>query len=135
MRLVLDTNIIVSAFFWEGNEAELLRRIEEGKAIIYTTREILKEIEDVIKRQKFEDIIRKTNTTADEIMQKMISLSHIVVPTNKVHICRDKKDNKFLECAESAEADYIISGDKDLLALIKYKNCFIIKSKVILEKL
>ena len=135
MRLVLDTNIIVSAFFWEGNEAELLRRIEEGKAIIYTTREILKEIEDVIKRQKFEDIIRKTNTTADEIMQKMISLSHIVVPTNKVDICRDKKDNKFLECAESAEADYIISGDKDLLALIKYKNCFIIKSKVILEKL
>ncbi|MBI2655235.1 hypothetical protein HYX06_02310, partial [Candidatus Woesearchaeota archaeon] len=50
---IFDTNTLVSAFFWEGNEAELLRKIEQGKAKLYITNEIIKEIEDVIKRPKF----------------------------------------------------------------------------------
>jgi len=41
IKLVLDINTLISAFFWEGNEAELLRRIEQGKAKLYITREIL----------------------------------------------------------------------------------------------
>ncbi|MEK6940914.1 MAG: PIN domain-containing protein [Nanoarchaeota archaeon] len=51
LNLVLDTNTIVSAFFWEGNEAELFRKIEQGKAKLYITIKILKEIEEVIKDQ------------------------------------------------------------------------------------
>ncbi len=49
LKLVLDTNTIVSAFFWEGNEAELFREIERGKAKLYITSEILKEVEEVMK--------------------------------------------------------------------------------------
>jgi len=52
LKLVLDTNTLVSAFFWEGNEAELLRKIEQGGANLYITNEILKEVEEVIKRPK-----------------------------------------------------------------------------------
>lgn len=57
LKLVLDTNTIVSAFFWEGNEAALLRKIEQGKAKLYITSEILKEAEEVIKRPKFNEAI------------------------------------------------------------------------------
>ena len=134
-KLVLDTNTIVSAFFWEGNEAELLRKIEQGKAKSYITSEILYEVEDVIKRPKFNEVMRKANLTPDQIMQKIVSLSNLVIaPKITVKVCRDEKDNKFLECAESAKADYIVSGDEDLLYLKEFKGTRIITAKEFLEK-
>ena len=136
IKLVLDTNTLVSAFFWEGNEAELLRKIEEGKVKLYITSEILKEIEEIIKRPKFNEVMRKANLTPDQIIQKIISLSHLVIaPKINVKFCRDEKDNIFLECAESAKVDYIISGDEDLLSLKEYKGILIIRTWKILQLL
>src|SRR3989344_9414958 len=136
LKLVLDTNSLVSAFFWAGNEAGLLRKIEQGKAKLYITGEILKEVEEVIKKPKFNEIIKKANLTSDQIMQKIASLSHAVItPNMSVKICRDEKDNKFLECAEGAKADYIVSGDEDLLSLKEYDGVPIAKSERILELL
>ena len=136
LKLVLDANTIVSAFFWEGNEAELFRKIEQGKAKLYITIEILKEIEDVIKRPKFNEIIKNANLTPDQIMQKIASLSHLVIAPNiSIKICRDEKDNKFLECTEGAKADYIISGDEDLISLKEYKEIPIVRTGMILQLL
>ncbi len=136
LKLVLDTNIIVSAFFWEGNEAELLRKIEQGNADLYITIEILKEVEEVIKRPKFNEVMRKANLTPDQIMQKFVLLSHLVIaPKLNIKVCRDEKDNKFLECAESAKADYLISGDEDLLSLKEYKGISIVRTSKILQLL
>ncbi|MBI2654890.1 putative toxin-antitoxin system toxin component, PIN family, partial [Candidatus Woesearchaeota archaeon] len=129
-------NTLVSAFFWEGNEAELLRKIEQGKAKLYITNEIIKEIEDVIKRPKFNEVMKNANLTPDQIMQKVVSLSHLVIaPKITVKVCRDEKDNKFLECAESAKADYIIRGDDDLLSLKEYKWIPIVRTGRILQLL
>ena len=134
LKLVLDTNTIVSAFFWEGNEAELFRRIEQGKANLYITIEILKEVEEVIKRPKFNEVMKKTGLTPDQIMQKITSLSHLVISLKlDIKVCRDEKDNKFLECAESAKADYLVSGDEDLLSLKEYKAIPIVRTWKILH--
>ena len=136
LKLVLDTNTIVSAFFWEGNEAELFRKIEQCKVKLYITIEIFKEVEEVIKRPKFNEVIRETNLTPDQIMQKIVSLSHLVIaPKLNIKVCRDEKDNKFLECAESAKADYIVSGDEDLLSLKEYKRIPIVRTWRILQLL
>ena len=136
LKLVLDANTIVSAFFWEGNEAEIFRKIEQGKAKLYITSEILKEVEDVIKRPKFNEVMRKANLTPDQIMQKIVSLSHLVIaPKITVKVCRDEKDNKFLECAESARVDYIISGDEDLLVLKEYNKIPIVRTWRMLQLL
>ena len=136
LKLVLDTNAIVSAFFWEGNEAELLRKIEQGKADLYITSEILEEVEEVIKRPKFNEVMMKSNLMPDQIMQKIVSLSHLVIaPKSNIKVCRDEKDNKFLECAESAKADYLISGDDDLLSLKEYNGIPIIRTWKILQLL
>lgn len=135
-KLVLDTNTIISAFFWEGNESELFKKIEQGKAELYTTIEILKEIEDVINRPKFNKIMIEANSTSDEIMHKLVSLSHLVIaPKLNIKVCRDEKDDKFIECAVSSKADYIVSGDKDLLILKEYKRIPIIRTTKILELL
>src|SRR3989338_167451 len=118
LKLVLDTSTFVSAFFWEGNEAELLRKIEQGKASVYLTAEILNEIEEVIKRPKFNEVMKRSAITPDQVMQKIASLSHLVIAPNiSIKVCMDEKDNKFLACAESANADCLISGDDDLLSL------------------
>ena len=136
LKLVLDTNTLVSAFFWEGNEAELLRKIEQGKAKLYITSEILKEVEEVIKRPKFNEVMGKANLTSDQIVQKIVSLSHLVIaPKITVKVCRDEKDNKFLECAESAKADYLVNGDGDLLSLKEYKGIPIVRASRILQLL
>ena len=136
LKLVLDTNTIVSAFFWEGNEAELFRKIEQGKVNLYITIEILKEVEEVIKRPKFNEVIKKVGLTPDQIMQKIVSLSHLVIaPKLNIKVCRDEKDNKFLECAESAKADYLVSGDEDLLSLKEYKGISIVRTWRVLKLL
>ena len=136
LKLVLDTNTLVSAFFWEGNEAELFRKIEQGKANLYITIEILKEVEEVIKRPKFNEVMRKANLTPDQIMQKIVSFSHLVIaPKLNIKVCRDEKDNKFLECAESVKADYLVTGDDDLLSLKEYKGILIVRTRRILELL
>lgn len=136
LKLVLDTNTIISAFFWEGNEAELLRKIEQGKATLYLSEEILTEIEEVIKRQKFNAVMEKAGVTPNQVMQKITSLSHVVIASNmNVNLCRDKKDNKFLECAEKAKAVYIVSGDEDLLSLREYNGISIVRAGKILQLL
>ena len=136
LKLVLDTNTLVSAFFWEGNEAELLRKIEQGKVKLCITSEILKEVEEVIKRPKFDKVMKNAGLTPDQIMQKIVSLSHLVIaPKLNIKVCRDEKDNKFLECAESAKADYLISGDEDLLSLKEYKGTPIVRTWRILQLL
>ena len=136
LKLVLDTNTLVSAFFWEGNEAELFRKIEQGKANLYITIEILKEVEAVTKRPKFNEVMMKANLTQDQIMQKIVSFSHLVIaPKLDIKVCRDEKDDKFLECAESAKADYVVSGDKDLLSLIEYKGIPIVRAWKVLQLL
>ena len=136
LKLVLDTNTIISAFFWEGNEAELFRKIEQGKARLYVTKDILKEVEEVIKRPKFNEVMRKADVTPDQIMQKIVSLSYLVIaPKLNIKVCRDEKDNKFLECAERVKADFLISGDDDLLSLKEYRGIPIVKTSRILQVL
>ncbi len=133
IKLVLDTSTIISAFFWRGNESELLKCIEQGKATCYLTKEILSELEDVINRPKFNQVMKNAGLTPAQIMQKIISLSHIIItPTIKINICRDVNDNKFLECAESAKADYIVSGDADLLTLKEFQGIPVVTTRKIL---
>ncbi len=133
-KLVLDTNTLVSAFFWKWNESDLFEKIEKGKFKLFISKEILDEIEDVLNRDKFKEIILKTNRKPDEIIQKIISVSHFVIgPKLDIKICRDPKDDKFIECAVNVNADYIVSGDKDLLILKKYKKIKIIRTSEILS--
>lgn len=129
LKLVLDTNIIVSAFFWEGNEAELIRKIEKNQVELFINKEILDEIEKVIKRPKFKELLDLTNQIPEQILAKIISLSHLVIgPKLKNIIKEDLSDDKFIECAVNAKVNYIVLGDKHLLKLKKYKNIKIIKT-------
>ncbi len=103
---------------------------------MFLSKEILDEVEDVINRPKFRKVMLKAGLTPEQVLEKIISMSRIISgPRLNIRLCRDRKDNKFLECAVHARADFIISGDEDLLSLKRYKGIQIARSSAILKKL
>ena len=136
-KLVLDTNTYISGFLWEGNEAELIRKMESGKASSFISKEILEEIDEVLRRDKFVEVLKAANTTADEILSKIVSLSTIVIgPKLEENVVKeDKDDDKFLECALNAKAGIIVSGDDHLLKLKEYKSIKIMTTFDVLKLL
>ena len=123
MRVVLDANIFISAFFWGGNPRLVLERAIIKTDELFVSKEILEEIEEVLRRPKF-------HTGMHEIEYFLKSIEEIsvkIVTRNKIkNGSRDKSDNIYIECAEAANADYIISGDMHLLELKNYKKIRII---------
>jgi uncharacterized protein len=130
MKIVLDANIFISALFWGGNPRSVLERVITGKDELYVTKEILDEIESVMGRPKFH--LKKEDV--DYFINSIEEIGNKIVPKIRVkNGSRDKTDNKYIECAITANVDYIISGDMDSLELKEYKNVKIVSAKDYLE--
>ncbi len=130
MKIVLDANIIVSAFFWGGNPRLVLERVITGLDKLFVSKEIMDEIEAVMLRPKFhanKEAVVYFITALEEIANK-------IIPKRSINnASRDKSDNKYIECGISAGTDYIISGDVHLLELKGYENIKIVTAKEYLE--
>ena len=123
MKLVLDTNVFISAFYWGGNPQKVIDRIITGLDELYVSDKILKEISEVMTRPKFkteQETIDKYIETIEKICKKIFTEGRIK------GICRDIDDDDKLECGIICNADYIITGDDDLLVLGNYETIKII---------
>ena len=123
MKIVLDTNIFVSSFFWGGNPRKIMERVINGEDVLFICKEILQEIASVIARPKFsvnDEYIALFIRSIEEVANSVVLIGVVQ------NVCRDRNDDKILECALLANADYIITGDADLLTLKKYRNIRII---------
>lgn len=120
-----------------GNEAKLIRKIESGKASSFISKEILEEIDKVLTRDKFVEVLKVANTTADEVLSKIASLSTVIIGPKLTEnvVKEDKKDDKFIECAVNVKAHIIVSGDDHLLILKEYKNIKIMTTSDVLKLL
>jgi putative PIN family toxin of toxin-antitoxin system len=127
-RAVPDTNIIISAIFWSGKPCEVVAGGLKGEYDMITSPEIIYEVSSKL-RNKFQF----PDDKIQEIMNIMFALFHLVNPTTKIDIVRDKTDNKIIECAVDGKADFIITGDPDLLAIKEYKGIKIIKAEEFLK--
>jgi len=126
MKVVLDTNIFISSFYWPGNPRKVFDRITNGIDELYIIDEILNEIVSVMIRSKF-------NTNDDKIKEyvKIIESYSIKLSSKKISedVSRDKDDNKIIQCGLDGDVDYIITGDKDLLILKEHKKIKIVNPK------
>ena len=126
-RVVLDTNVLVSAFFWEGNEQGILRRCRDGDMRSVTSTSSLGELERVLLR-KFgmpEEMVRA-------YVKEVIMFSDLVFPKGDLRVIeRDPADDLILETAVVGKADVIVTGDDHLLRLGSYKGVKIRKAKQI----
>jgi len=124
MKIVLDSNIFVSSFYWAGNPRKVFDRVTNGLDELYITDEIIKEIISVMSRKKFDTKIEKINEYIKIIESYSIKILSQNIPQN---ISRDKNDNKILQCGIDANVEFIITGDNDLLVIEEYNKIKILK--------
>ena len=131
-RLVFDTNTLISALLLPDSQpAHAVKKgIHEGK--ISVSRDTLSELADVLSRTKFDHYISvEDRKDYFRYFSRVVEEVEII---RKVTICRDPKDNKFLEVAVNGQAKIIITGNKDLLVLHPYQSIEIISPAQYLKK-
>ena len=129
-RVVADTNIIISSVFLRGNPYEVVRRGILGEYQLVTSAEILDEAVDRL-RNKFQF----PEEGIQQLIDILLTYCHVIEPTSKFDAVRDKKDNKIIECAFDGHADYIVTGDLDLLELKEFRGIKIRNAKKFLEEI
>lgn len=136
MRFVLDTNTLVSAFLWRGTTAKLLQILHTQQHDILSSEILLSELIEVLKRPKFNTQIGKINQTPDQLINQWLDVIELIETISLVTpVSRDIDDDEVLACAMSAKADYIVSGDKDLLVLKAFRGIPIVTAAQALEVL
>ena len=127
LRVVLDSVVAVSAFLTAGLTAELIYQCQE-KTHLYTAEEILQEIRRVLlEKDHIRDRYNYSTASVDVFITQIRKVSTVVRQLPDLFVVeRDPKDNMIIACAVAASADYIVSRDKDLLDLEKYRDILII---------
>jgi putative PIN family toxin of toxin-antitoxin system len=129
MRVVFDTNILVSALVFPGGQGEAaLRRIVDQTDRLVLSRAILDELLEVLGRKFARD--------AEELAHVAVFISElatVVAPRRRLRIVKDDPDNRILECAVAGHADAIVTGDKALLALKRYEGIRVLGLRSYLE--
>lgn len=124
-RVVLDTNILVSALLFRGEVSRLAELWKNGAIVPVISKATFKEFKDVLSYPKFSLAESEIKTILED---EILPFFEVVDVQEEISgSCRDADDNKFLACAVSARADYIVSGDKDLCDMRGYKSIKIIK--------
>ena len=130
MRIVIDTNVLISGVFFGGFPRKILSAVVSQKITACATAEIINEYEETVQ----EMIDRKQGHINRGILSPLIKAMEIIEPITHVEICRDPDDNKFLGCARDSHALYIVSGDKDLLVIEEYGNIQILTAREFCDK-
>jgi hypothetical protein len=137
MRVVLDTNVVVSGVIKEeGPPGQILSRLFQARQYIsVTSLEILAEIREVLQRPKIRRYHGWTDEEIDAFVTFLYAESDVTEGTLTVNVARDPQDNKFLACASEGNADYLVSGDDDLLQIEVFERTQIVRPRVFLETL
>jgi putative PIN family toxin of toxin-antitoxin system len=118
-KIVVDTNIFVSAFLGSKNAKLIVRDIFTDQYLLIMSHEQMQELRTVLQRPKFSKYVHSHEI--DELLDNLTLKT--IVPSNygEIKDCHDAKDNMILEAAVYGNADFIITGDEDLLALNPYR--------------
>ena len=108
MRIVFDTNIVVSAMLSpSGTAADVLRLALHRHVQLCASEVILQEYEEVLRRPKF----RRQPQVVSGLLKAIRVVAELVEPTATLAVASDAADNRFLECAAAAKADYVVTGN------------------------
>jgi uncharacterized protein len=120
LRFVFDTNVIVSAALFAASvpRKALNKALDEGKILVSAS--VRLELAEVLSRAKFDKYV--SEEVRIRFLVALLKETELVEVTEELSDCRDIEDNKFLELALSGKADFIISGDDDLLVLNPFRE-------------
>jgi uncharacterized protein len=128
IKVVFDTNVWISIAMRKIVKDQYLKT--KDNLTIYISKDIILETSKVLQYPKINQILKEANISQRDALRTITAQSKMVEPKIDLHIIdADEQDNKILECAQAANADYIISGDKHLLQLGKLKKTKILTPK------
>jgi uncharacterized protein len=118
VRVVVDTNVLLSGLLWHGAPHTLIEQARAGTFELLTSRRLLAELDGVLKRRKFRTILVRSRTNPRRLMSDIGRLVEVVDarPLGR-RVSRDADDDVVLAVALAGRADLIVSGDRDLLSL------------------
>jgi putative PIN family toxin of toxin-antitoxin system len=126
MRLVLDTNVVVSALLWDGGPRKLLSAGRRGELELYSSPPLLRELTDVLCRPKFQPKIAASQLLVDQIVDLYAELATLVRPVPVPRLVNDPDDDVVIATALAAKADHVVTGDKALLSIARYEGARIV---------
>lgn len=136
MRLVLDTNIVISGLLWSGPPAQLLEAAQANEVELFTTRQLLAELTRVLHRTKFANAIVASRLSIEELVLGYADLAIVMEPSSIAPtITADPDDDQVLACGLAAKTDLVVSGDKHLLSLKQYQGMPIVTAAEALQRL
>lgn len=132
IRVVLDTNVLISALLFKGELTRMVGLWQRGKMIPIISKETFDELRTVLEYPKFSLSRAEIKSL---IEQEILPFFEVVNVSKHVKgACRDPGDDKFISCAISANADYIVTGDRDLSDLKKYQSVRIIHASDFIKR-
>lgn len=137
MKLVVDTNVLMSGSAWSGTASRLVDALLAGEATLCLSEKLLAELADVLQREKFRTRLEERGQTATAILTRIREVAQIFEPAamSVPASLGDPDDVHVLACAVAASADAIVTGDDDLLALKEFGGISIIEIKEALRRL
>ncbi len=118
MRAVLDTNVVVTALIWGGKPVALIQAAIDGDLVLYVSPAMLDELNGVLARGHLATRLDRRRSSAEQAIAHYASLAQILDPPPLPSpVSRDPDDDIVLALAAAAQADFIVSGDSDLLVL------------------
>jgi len=133
VRLVLDTNTVISGLLWSNAPSRLIEAGLLGTVELFTTRALLLELEDVLPRRKLARRVAVTGLTVEQLAARYALLARIVEPAVIARVSDDPDDDHVLACALGAQTDIVVSGDAHLLNLKSYQGIPIVRTTEALE--
>ncbi len=130
MRGVFDNNVLVSAALLAGVPRQAFDKLLDNGMVLISV-PVLLELAEVLNREKFDKYV-----THDERMRFMVGflrVAEMIETGETIAVCRDPKDDKLLELAVSGDADFLVTGDKDLLVLNPFRGVKIITPREFLD--
>jgi uncharacterized protein len=136
VRVVVDTNVVISAMLWNGPPGQVLSLARNNRITIYASKALLDELDEVIRRPKFALQVSRTGRTADELVRdyrRLVRRARSRQLTNQ--ISRDANDDAVLACALGVKARFVVSGDDDLLSLKAFRGIEILPPRDLVRRL
>lgn len=132
-QFVFDTNVIVSALMFPRSLPRQVFNFAYATGKILVSSATIRELEEILSRQKFEKYFSAEDRI--QFIFKFFADAEIIEIRETISACRDPKDDKFLEVAVNGRADYLITGDRDLLVLHPFRNIQILTPADFLTKI
>lgn len=131
LSCVFDTNVLISALLFNKSKPAqaFFAALRNGEVLV--SADTISELGEVLGREKFDKYL--TDEERERFLRSLLQNARLVEVHEKIRACRDPKDDKFLELTVSGAADYIVSGDNDLLTLQPFKNVQILTPETFLN--